>query len=409
MSHLDIIKRAKERLLIPQLWERRGWPGIPGKSCIFPDGTDKHASASVFKGGRLLNCFRSGRVFDAPALMSEVEGLSIGDACREFIKLAGFDARDTSSLQSNQIPAMPRDIARTKPKFPPMDEGSADDRQILAELRSVSVKAVTLAVERGLLRFAHSMEGRSWVVLDSTRWTGIARRMDGQGWQCLRGAKARMLRGSWASWPIGASEAATFTAIALVEGGPDMLAALHFAIAQGVEQSLAIVCMGSSGISIPLESLSHFERKRIRIFLDDDIAGATAFKRWADQLHEAGAIVDGFSFDGLSCANGKPAKDFNDCCSLSNESLQRWGTLIDSCMKFAPAEAGKPSQAFHLTHLPRTKESQQLKKSMKHPEPQTPIADRLTNDPVILQAIEIFKGRNLALIEAKKGASVCLA
>jgi hypothetical protein len=389
------VTRAKERLSIPDLWELRNWPGKPGKSCKFPDGTDARPSASVFASGSLLKCFRSGRVFDAPALLAEVEGLSLENACREFIALAGLSGADVATLP----PLPPRPPAsedkREKPKFPFIDTGSQADHEDLAMLRRVSPEAVRLAVERGLLFFADSHEGRAWIVTDSSRWLGIARRMDGRGWKCLRGAKARMIRGSWASWPIGCREAAEFPAVAIVEGGPDLLAVLHFAIEQGAADEVAPICMASSGISFPGETLAHLTGKRGRIFFDADEAGGAAFERWAAQLKEAGASVDGFDFEGLTRADGEAVKDLNDLCQLSSESWKQWGALLDSCMKFSPAAAGSCS-------LP------DVFKKMTHTDRNTLRAAGLDSDPIILKAIELFKARNFTFNETATGEASCL-
>lgn len=92
MSGPTPIERAKARLSIPELWHLRGWPGKPGKSCRFPDGTEKRNSASIFKEGTLLHDFRSGKTYDGPALIAEVESLSLSDAARLFIKLSGVGA-----------------------------------------------------------------------------------------------------------------------------------------------------------------------------------------------------------------------------------------------------------------------------------------------------------------------------
>jgi len=391
-----LVAHAKERLSISELWERRGWPGKPGKSCKFPDGSDKRASASVFSEGRLLKCFRSGRVFDAPALLAEVEGLALDAACREFIALAGLSGAEAATLPPPPPRKSSPEPERVKPKFPPMEAGGREDFEALARLRGVSPEAVRLAVDRGLLFFAHSQEGRAWIVSDSSRWLGIARRMDGQGWQCLRGAKARMLRGSWASWPIGCDEAAEFPAVAIVEGGPDMLAVLHFAIEQGAADEVAPICMASSGISFPGETLAHFAGKRGRIFFDADEAGGAAFERWAAQLKEAGASVDGFDFEGLTRADGEAVKDLNDLCLLSAESWEQWGPLLDSCMKFSPAGAGSPSLPDPL-------------KKMTYRDRNTLRAAGLEADPVLLKALELFKGRNLALIEPQTEGGPCPA
>lgn len=395
MSGPGLVALAKERLSIFELWERRGWPGKPGKSCKFPDGSDKRASASVFAEGRLLKCFRSGRVFDAPGLLAEVEGLPLDVACREFIALAGLRGADAATLP----PPPPRKSApepqREKPKFPPMDAGREADHVALARLRGVSLEAVRLAVDRGLVYFADSQEGRAWIITDSSRWSGIARRMDGKGWQCLRGAKVKPIKGWWSQWPIGFREAEHFPAVAICEGGPDLLAVLHFAIEQGVSDSVAPVSMASASISFPGETLPHFAGKRARIFVHADKDGGAAFERWASQLKEAGAVVDGFDFDGLIRADGEAVNDLNDLCKISAESWEQWGSVLDSCMKFSPAGAGAPS-------LPDPF------RKMTHKDRNTLRAAGLEADPVILRALELFKGRNLTLNETATGEAPCL-
>jgi len=69
------------------------------------------------------------------------------------------------------------------------------------------------------------------IITDAARVNAQAGRMDGQCWNHLAGnPKAWTLPGSWASWPIGITEARDFRAIALCEGGPDFLAAHYLAL-----------------------------------------------------------------------------------------------------------------------------------------------------------------------------------
>ena len=391
----SLVAEAKERLSIPALWELRGWPGKPGKSCKFPDGSDKRASASVYADGQLLKCFRSGRVFDAPALLAEIEGMAIENACREFIRLAGLAGVKPASLPPPPRREARREPERIKPTFPPLSPCTPADVAALSRLRGVSPDAVRMAEDRGLLLFAESREGRSWIVADSSRWIGIARRMDGRGWECLGGAKARMLRGTWASWPIGIREAESFPAIALVEGGPDLLAAFHFAIEQDVAGLVAPVCMASSGISFPGDVLPRFEGKRARVFLDADSAGAAAFVRWSDQMREAGAVVDGFSFDGLTRSDGERVKDLNDVCFLSADSWERWGDVLAACMKFAPARPSPAPDEPLPPPVPAASADSGFLKNMTHTDRAILTASGFAGDPVILKAVELFKGRNL--------------
>ena len=66
------------------------------------------------------------------------------------------------------------------PKLPPLEIGTDAEHAALAKLRDVSLAAVRLASDRGLLWFADSTREscRSWIVTDAARWNAIARRLD---------------------------------------------------------------------------------------------------------------------------------------------------------------------------------------------------------------------------------------
>jgi hypothetical protein len=350
----------------------------------------------------LLKDFRSGKVFDAPGLLAEVEGLSLPDACKLFIELAGVQSGASSFPRHDE----PRPCAavydpaeREKPQFPPLDRGRAGDVEALARLRSVSVEAVSLAIERGLLRFADSMEGRAWLVLDSSRWCGIARRLDGAGWECLRGAKARMLRGSRGAWPIGAPDVAPFPCLAVVEGGPDALAAFEFALRSGVVERLGVVVMPSASSAIPADSLPFFADKRCRVFMDSDAPGRAAFARWASQLAEVGAEVDGFDFSGLFRADGEPVRDLNDALLLSVDSWERFGGVVDNCMDFATgpgcacAPAGGACEPAGGADSGGEIPSALARFSMA--EVEAARAAGFADDPLFLKALEIFEAESI--------------
>lgn len=343
MSGPSPLERAKALLSIPELWHLRGWPGKAGKSCLFPNGTDKRASASVFSEGRLLKDFRTGKTYDGPALLAEVESLTPEAACRLFIQVAGVRADDPPARVPLRRVEPP--VARVKPSLPRLHPLTESETLALARLRCVSTAAVRGAEKGGFLWCGESREGRAWVLRDASAWVAVARRMDGKGWECIGGAKARLLRGSRAAWPLGAEEASSFPAIALVEGGPDFLAAYHFILEAGVEDHVAPVAMLGAGMGIDAEALPLFRGKRVRIFVDDDDAGVRAFARWSEQLRSVEAVVDGFGFSGLIHSSGEPVKDLNDCTNLAPASVERWGATISGMMKFCPVAPQPPGPA----------------------------------------------------------------
>jgi len=355
MSGPTPLERAKARLTIPELWHLRGWPGTPGKSCKFPDGTEKRNSASIFKNGTLLHDFRTGKTYDGPALLAEVEGISLSEAARLFIQLSGVRADDPQTPVVARRPVT--EPERKKPDLTPLRLSlpTEADSLALGQMRRISTAAVREAAERGFLWCCDAREGKAWVLRDASGWVAVARRMDGKGWECIHGAKARLVRGSRAAWPLGIEESLSFPAIALVEGGPDFLAAYHFILGAGVSESVAPVGMLGAGLSIDKEVMKFLTGKRVRIFIDDDEAGRLAFARWSGQLALVGCAVDGFNFSGLIRADSEPVKDLNDCTSLSPESAARWGATLSGMMKFAPRDDEGPGAAPVMPPtLPRT-------------------------------------------------------
>ena len=158
-----------------------------------------------------------------------------------------------------------------------------------------------------------------------------ARRMDGGTWEHLEGSpKSWTLRGSWASWPIGANESQPFQNIALCEGSADLLAACHFIHCKDRADVAPVAMLGASQ-RIHADALPLFAGKRIRIYPHVDKAGMEAAKRWADQLEAVGAEVDALSFDGLRKDDGSLVGDLNDsvmvCADDFEDVRELWGML----------------------------------------------------------------------------------
>ena len=83
------------------------------------------------------------------------------------------------------------------------------------------------------------------------------------------------------------------------------------------------------------ECLSTFTGKRVRVFVHDDADGLAAAKRWARQLRNIASRVDGFTFDGLTRADGAPVKDLCDLASIGVDSWEAHRDLVENCMAFA--------------------------------------------------------------------------
>ena len=322
---------AKQRLGIPALWNHFGFPGDPKKSCRCPWRPDHKPSFSVTPDGLLWHDFATGEGGDAIDFLARASGLSRADACRKFIELAGGHL--TPAPGATWPHPQPAE-AKPKPAFPDFSRGTAADFKQLAGLRQISREGIEWAGERGLLRFATLKDCPAWIVTDAARVNAQARRMDGRKWEHID-AKAWTLPGAWASWPIGILEAQPFPAIALCEGGPDLLAAHYLALwEQATHHSKRDVQCSPVGLlgarqRIHPDALPLFTGKRVRIFGHDDEAGRAAVERWAGQLASVGADVDAFSFAGLRQVDGEPVKDLNN-------------SLLMDAMSFAQAERMLP-------------------------------------------------------------------
>jgi hypothetical protein len=328
------LELAKETLTIPELARLRGWEWKPGKSCCLPYQQDRNASGSVLAGERLFHDFTSGETMDAPALLARVENLTNEAACKLFIQLAGVTSAD---VQREHPPANKRafigapEHARTKPRLPHLVAPTREELKHVAELRNVSLDAVTLASRRGFL-FVASLNGLAcWAITDPARWLCQLRRMDGELFprRDAPGFKAWTVAGSYGSWPVGCEQSKSFPSIALVEGGGDFLAACHFIALEGRGSDVAPVAMLGASNRIASEALPLFRSKAVRIFAHVDKPnpkgarpGLEAAARWQEQLSDAGAFVTCFDFSGLRKADETPVSDLNDLTSIHPDDFE---------------------------------------------------------------------------------------
>ena len=329
------LAHAKDRLTVADMGAMFYPDWRPAKTCRSPFREDSKPSFSIFDNGRRWRDFGTGEHGDGIDFLARARGLSNAAAIREFIRLAGMGAtrnavhvgaiipRWTERIKTKQL-----DNDHRKPVLPDdLRPGSYAELCFLAKLRNLSIEALTLATERGLLHFATMQDGDSritaWIVTNQDRHNAQARRLDGFTWQSLRGTpKAKTLPGSQAAWPIGICEAQSYPCVALVEGGPDLLAAFHFAQCEGMQDQVAPVAMLGASLSIPDDALPHFAGKRVRIFPHLDGAGQDAAVQWESQLTDAGAEVDCFAMTSIRKVDGSAVKDLNDLTSLHADDFE---------------------------------------------------------------------------------------
>ncbi len=355
--HHDI-PALKERLLIPEVWQRLRLEGQPGASCRSPFRPDKNPSFSISKDGKRWKDYGTGQSGDVIDFIAVARQVSTREALKVFLELAGvpqagptrsgtFQVPDpaqaqthTPSAQSGTSPAasFKEQATALLPPSPeehpdgirmPLKRGTEADRLLLAESRHLTLEAVSLALALRTLTFAIVQGYRCWLLTDAENRLAEARRVDGMPFpECgtLGRRKAHTLRGSRKSWPLGAAvlrRIPEFRTLLLVEGGPDYLAALHFAHELERWDVLPVAMLGrGTGAKIDPAALELMRGRRVRIYPhnDADGGGAKSARDWAAQLHAVGCEVDFFDFSRLHRSDGTPIKDLNDCTTGLDEA-----------------------------------------------------------------------------------------
>lgn len=330
---MTAIETAKDALRIPELWERRGWPGTPGRACPVPYRDDSRPSGSVFRDGLLFHDFGSGETFDAPALLARVEDLDMKEACRRFLGLAGVQPASFADFTPTRSPRAQREEKRTKPSLLPLREPTADEMSAIAAQRGLHAGACELARLLGFLYVTEWNGFPVWAITDRSRWSCQYRRLDGKPFEIRGGeVKAITAKGSWASWPIGITDAAErkgIRRVILCEGSTDFLAGFSLIWDERADESVQPVAMLGAGGMIPAEAIPLFRAVgEVLIMPDRDKAGAAAAVRWEQQLHEAGISVSCFDLSGLFQQDNKPVKDLNDLCRMEPGELERLRPIV---------------------------------------------------------------------------------
>lgn len=335
----SVLARAKAKLLLSDLWRLRGWPHEPGRECFCPfRPDDRRKSFSVFtsaSGEELAKCFKSGDVFDAPALLAAVEGMDMKEACRLFINAAGVKWEPQERHHGPRAPRVrqitaPAASVREKPLLPAMKAPTSAEAEQIAKQRHVSPESVLYAASLGLLFVAPWRGFAAWCITDSARWNCQFRRMDGKPFPHPAGAKKTLAApGSWASWPIGAADLGTAENVLLVEGSGDFLAAWHFITAEHLQGRCATVAMTGAANWIPSEALVEIAKKRVRIFphLDTSHAGEEAALRWETQLTKAGGSAHCYELNDLATIVGDSVEDLNDVLLMERHEIEELGSI----------------------------------------------------------------------------------
>lgn len=245
--------------------------------------------------------FAAGDKGDLIGLWMRVRRVDIFTACEQAMEWLGVPELERNRPAPNNYVSKPTIV--TRPPSPTwlrlqsaMRVGTITELDELAKLRKLPASAgVHLASSRGQLFFADvfddGYEWPAWIVTDGSRRNAQARRCDGKPWDGIGGKKAKTIAGCEASWPIGINEAKLGQEIALVEGGPDFLAAWHAIWDREKVLQISPVAMLGAGQPIHASALPIFAGRTVWLFphSDDNLAGQKAAEAWSTQLRSVGA------------------------------------------------------------------------------------------------------------------------
>jgi hypothetical protein len=316
------IQAAKDKVKIPELWRICGYTGEPRCGAVnrCPWREDKNPSFSITPDGRLWNDFTDAGG-DAVVFLERAFKIDRKTAMYKLLDIAFGDG--TAPAVRYQSEAKPY-RQRNKPELPgDLHRGTKAELQQLADLRKLKLGGLMVASDLGLLQFCKWEFADAWVIMDSSRIVAQVRRLDGGAISTINGdVKAFTMVNSWVHWPVGMPNVQQYPEvnnIALVEGGPDLLAACQFGLYEHVD-ILPIAMLGANP-SISAGAVPMFANKRVIIFrhnekpkpvkvgdqwvTPDQSAGDKAAARWQQQLISVARSVTVHRFcDGI--------KDLND-------------------------------------------------------------------------------------------------
>jgi hypothetical protein len=300
----------KDRYTIRDAWRDLNLPGEPAKACRSPLREDRNPSFSVFDDGRRFHDFATGDRGDVLDLIAKVRGCDTAAAIKFIEERLGITRPERK----------PQPTEKTGPKLPPLRRGTEAELRELSERRGFGIEGLRLAERRGFLHFCAQWGHSAWCITDCRGELHEFRRVDGEPWPAYGRLPARKCHcvGAGKAWPIGTLESERFPCVAMTEGAPDFLAALHFTLLENKAERVAPVgILGASNHRLAPEALARFKGKRVCVYPHTDEAGRVAMRAWARQLKDAGAArVSAFDLSGLVVADGSEGKDLADVLKI---------------------------------------------------------------------------------------------
>jgi len=296
------IDEAKAKLDIPSVAARCFPNWKPALSCHSPWREDRNPSFSVFDQGQRWKDHATGDHGDAVDFLGKALDIPAQEAVRRFVEMAGGGYRVPAPRPKLAPTPAPKtedtdEKRRRRAAWPAMELPTEEELEAVATLRRLPVEGPQWAAIDGTLRMATVDGERCWIVRSTCGKNAQARQLDGQPFQEGRAAdpfflKAKTLAGSIATLPVGNYHDTRWPAVALVEGGPDVLAAYAGIHRLDLLDTVAVCGMLGASMRPPYGALATMKGRRVRIFQHNDEAGAKAADGWARLIHNAGGTVD---------------------------------------------------------------------------------------------------------------------
>jgi hypothetical protein len=286
------IEEAKAKLDIPAVAARCFPNWKPALSCHSPFREDRKKSFSVYDNGQKWKDHATGDHGDAVDFLAKALDLSPEEAIRRFVEMAGGGYRVPAPRPKLAQTPMPEDTdekRRRRAAWPIMECPTLEEKETIATLRHLPVEGPQWAAIDAALRVASVDGERCWIIRSTCGKNAQARRLDGQK---LGDLKAKTLPGAVATLPVGNYHDTRWPAVALVEGGPDVLAAYAAIYRLGLLDNLAVCGMLGASMRPPFGAVATMRGRRVRIFAHNDPAGQKAADSWARLIHNAGGTVD---------------------------------------------------------------------------------------------------------------------
>jgi hypothetical protein len=294
--------------------------GEPKASCRSPFREEKRASFSNFANGQLARDHATGERFDGPAFVAKALHLSIREALKTFVSMAGVESTlcPYESACAKQTDRRPKPIKR--PDLSKLHVPTRQELRAIAIDRGLDPAAPEIAKRLGCLLVGNVCGRHSWILTDPRGVIAEGRRFGKLNYPAcgeLSERKAHAIKGSSKSWPLGLGIAKTLiekaTLILILEGGPDWLAAWDLIHAAKAWDVVPVSLLGRCIHGLHVDAMELLSGKAVRFVPHADADGGTLkqIELIGDQLRRVGCEISVYDLSGLPETAGKPL-DLND-------------------------------------------------------------------------------------------------